>query len=43
MDVEAAIRGNGLDVGVFGSSSLVGEDQASDLIDRVVDLLHGVL
>ncbi|ETS78594.1 hypothetical protein PFICI_10656 [Pestalotiopsis fici W106-1] len=42
VDVEAAIRGNGLDIGVFGSSSLVRENQASDLIDFVVGLLRDV-
>lgn len=42
IDVEAAIRGNGLDIGVFGSSSLVREDHALDLIHFVVGLLREV-
>lgn len=42
IDVEAAVRGNSMGIGVFGSASLVSRTRASDLIHRIVALLQDV-
>ncbi|KAH8200625.1 hypothetical protein TruAng_005222 [Truncatella angustata] len=40
IDVEAAVRGNRMDIGVFGSSSSLSKAQASETIRRIVRFLE---
>ncbi|KAK9415264.1 putative Amino acid adenylation domain-containing protein [Seiridium unicorne] len=42
VDIEAAMRGNSMDIGIFGASSLLSRIQASDLIGRIVGILDKV-
>jgi non-ribosomal peptide synthetase component F len=42
IDVEAAVRNGALDIGVFGPKSMVTEDEADGLVDRLCDVLRNL-
>lgn len=42
MDIEVAVRGESMDIGIFSSPSLLSQAQASDMIDHMVEILEGV-
>jgi hypothetical protein len=42
VDIEVAVRGEIMDIGVFSPSSMLSQAQASDIIDRMVEILESV-
>ncbi|KAK1835667.1 non-ribosomal peptide synthetase [Podospora conica] len=43
VDVEVAIRGESMDIGVFGSRARLGHGEGKEVIDGVVDILRGIV
>ena len=42
MDIEAAVRENSLDIGVFGPRGRIDEGEAKALIEDIVGVLHSL-